>query len=342
MQALCDADLATQDNHLETATGNLKRGIKYSGQLHPGEQFPHIYRVATLIAVQWGWAGMEPLASKRQFKWYLEEFGKSPSERNARVHIHNWGGCDTLCMAANYLRRNIYVIAKVNDWQCSLYRPSSLSRCNKVIETGEQLIRMVAECGSLIAQDKQNEDGQWPIVLHYADRHYSAFIHRQKACQPNDSGSSTGPDAKIIKDSTCPDVVMNDVGAIIFTERVRAHEEVTDESMSGGHFEPWNTENGKGHLNELHERCQELSIPQRLQSAIHQIIDSKDPQRCRDWLLFLTATVPAISHKDQERIEITIVTDTTHSNVIQLQQQHHLAPCILQQQHHLAPCILQH
>ena len=176
-------------------------------------------------------------------------------------------------MAANFLRRNIYVIAKGgdggNDWQCSLYRPSSLSRCNKIIETGKQLILTVAECGSLFAQDKQNEDGQWPIVLHYADRHYSAFIHRRKACQTNDSGSSTGPDAKIIKDFICPDVVMNDVGAIMFTKEVRAHEEVTDESMSGGHFDPWNTENGKGHLDELHERCQELSIPQRLQSAIH-------------------------------------------------------------------------
>ena len=186
VQALCDADLATQDNQLEAATGSLKRGIKYSGELHLGEQFPHEHRVAALIAVQRGWAGMEPLASKRQFKWYLEEFGKGPSERNARVNIHNWGGCDTLCMAANFMRRNIYVIAKSgdggNDWQCSLYRPSSLSLCNKIIETGEQLILTVAECGSLIAQDKQNEDDQWPIVLHYADRHYSAFIHRRKAC----------------------------------------------------------------------------------------------------------------------------------------------------------------
>ena len=58
---------------------------------------------------------MKPLASMRQFKWYLEEFEKSPSERNARVHIYNWGGCDTLYLAANLLRRNIYVIAKGGD-----------------------------------------------------------------------------------------------------------------------------------------------------------------------------------------------------------------------------------
>ena len=70
---------------------------------------------------------------------------------------------------------------------------------------------------------------------------------------------------------------MNDVGDIMFTERVSANEGVTDESMSGGHFDPWNTENGKGHLDELHERCQELLFPQRLQLDIHQIIDSQDP-----------------------------------------------------------------
>ena len=39
VQALCDADLATQDNQLEAATGSLKRGIKYSGQLHLGINF---------------------------------------------------------------------------------------------------------------------------------------------------------------------------------------------------------------------------------------------------------------------------------------------------------------
>ena len=47
-----DADLATQDTHLAAATGSLKRSIKYAGQLHLGEQFPHEQRVATLIAVQ--------------------------------------------------------------------------------------------------------------------------------------------------------------------------------------------------------------------------------------------------------------------------------------------------
>ena len=80
---------------------------------------------------------------------------------------------------------------------------------------------------------------------------------------------------------------MNEVVAIMFTKKVSANEGVADESMSGGHFDPRNTKNGEAHLDELHERCQELSIPQRLQSAIHQIIDSQDPQRFCD-LLFIS------------------------------------------------------
>ena len=98
--ALCDADLAAQDTHLTAATGSLKRSIKYAGQLHLGEQFPHEQRVATLIAVQRGWANINPLPSKRQFTWYLLKIGKIPSKRNARVYVYNWGGCAMLCSAA--------------------------------------------------------------------------------------------------------------------------------------------------------------------------------------------------------------------------------------------------
>ena len=143
----------------------------------------------------------------------------------------------------------------------------------------------------------------------------------------NQCGSSTCPNAKFVDDITCSDVVLNDPGAILFTERVSANEGVTHESMSGGFFDPWNTESGEEHLDELHERCQEWLIPQRLQSAYHQIIDSKYPQRFRDLLLFLTATEPKFSRKDNGQD----TTDVTNIDVIQLQQQHHFAPCIYEQ-----------
>ncbi|RQM17332.1 hypothetical protein DD237_001114 [Peronospora effusa] len=98
VQALCYTDLAAQDTQLAAATGSLKRGIKHAGQLHLGKQFPHDTRIATLIALQRGRTDME----KKQFKWYLEDYGKSPSERNAKVHVHNWGGCETLYMATYF------------------------------------------------------------------------------------------------------------------------------------------------------------------------------------------------------------------------------------------------
>ncbi|UIZ27374.1 hypothetical protein KXD40_005838 [Peronospora effusa] len=84
-----------------------------------GEQFPHDTRVATLIAV------------------HRESFGE--------VHVHNWYGCETPCMTAYFLRRNICVIAKGGDSSDgSLYRPSSVERTNS-FEAGEQLILTAAE-----------------------------------------------------------------------------------------------------------------------------------------------------------------------------------------------------
>jgi hypothetical protein len=65
VQALSDSALTEQDTKLAKATGSLKRGIKHAGQLHLAEQFPHGTRVATLIAVRLGWAGMGPVASKQ-------------------------------------------------------------------------------------------------------------------------------------------------------------------------------------------------------------------------------------------------------------------------------------
>ncbi|RMX68766.1 hypothetical protein DD238_003243 [Peronospora effusa] len=95
VQALCYTDLAAQDTQLAAATGSLKRGIKHAGQLHLGKQFPHDTRIATLIALQRGRTDMEEEAIQM-------DYGKSPSERNAKVHVHNWGGCETLYMATYF------------------------------------------------------------------------------------------------------------------------------------------------------------------------------------------------------------------------------------------------
>ena len=64
---------------------------------------------------------------------------------------------------------------------------------------------------------------------------------------------------------------MSDVGGILFMEKVNANEGVTDESMSGDHHDPWNTESGEGHLDELHKR-----VPRIVNSASDTIIHPSD------------------------------------------------------------------
>ena len=85
------------------------------------------------------------------------------------------------------------------------------------------MILKLAECGRLIATDKQNEEGQWTLVLHCACRNYSVFVYRKTACQNNAFGSSTCTDTQILQNSTFSDVIMCDLEEIPSTERVSAH-----------------------------------------------------------------------------------------------------------------------
>ncbi|TDH67013.1 hypothetical protein CCR75_000057 [Bremia lactucae] len=103
---------------------------------------------------------------------------------------YNWGGSAMLLTAANFLQRD-YVIGQPSDiphpWNCCLYRPSSMSKAKKVIETGEQLILTVSECVEMIATAERADPINFPLTLRYIDRHYSAYIH----CTlpgPHDSG----------------------------------------------------------------------------------------------------------------------------------------------------------
>ncbi|CAI5712127.1 unnamed protein product [Peronospora farinosa] len=70
---------------------------------------------------------------------------------------------------------------------------------------------------------------------------------------------------------------MTDVGEEQLTEEKGANYDFTDESMSVGPFDPWYVELGDGHLDVLHERCQELAVPHQLKLDIHQILQSDDP-----------------------------------------------------------------
>ena len=108
-------------------------------------------------------------------------------------------------------------------WQYSLCRPSSISRKINHIEMRKQLILTEAECGRLIAQNKQNGEDQWPLVLHCVCRHYLAFVNRKAACQTNAFGSGTCSDTQILDTSTFSDVAVSDVEGMLVTKRVSAH-----------------------------------------------------------------------------------------------------------------------
>ncbi|KAE9022103.1 hypothetical protein PR002_g12066 [Phytophthora rubi] len=131
-QAVADHNLAAFDDELEEMTAAIKRGIRWSEQLNYREQFDHFTRMTTLINVERGWDGMTAQDSNKQFKWYLEEYAATPSDRNAIVAGHNWGSSELMAAAANLLQTKIYVLAHNTDkkglWYCSVYRPSTVTR----------------------------------------------------------------------------------------------------------------------------------------------------------------------------------------------------------------------
>lgn len=135
VQALCDSDLAAQDMKLAEATGSLKRGIKYSGQMHLAEEFPQNTRVATLIGVQHGWEGMDLIPAKKQFKWYLEEFSKSPSDRHADVHVHNWGGAEKRSLWRQIFYVVIFMLSRRQCMEVEIGNAVCIGRALSVEET---------------------------------------------------------------------------------------------------------------------------------------------------------------------------------------------------------------
>lgn len=134
-QAVADHNLAAFDDKLEEMTAAIKRGIRWSGLLNYREQFDHFTRMTTLINVGRGWDGMTAQNSNKQFKWYLEEYAATPSDRNAIVAGHNWESSELMTAAANLLQTKIYVLAHNTDkkglWYCSVYRPSTVTRGRK-------------------------------------------------------------------------------------------------------------------------------------------------------------------------------------------------------------------
>ena len=82
--------------------------------MHMLDQLCHETHVTTLVSVQRGWMEMPSSESTKQFffKWYLEEYAASVTDRTTPVQLSNWGKgvCEILSIAANFLKRKIYVL----------------------------------------------------------------------------------------------------------------------------------------------------------------------------------------------------------------------------------------
>ncbi|KAG3145478.1 hypothetical protein PC128_g24215 [Phytophthora cactorum] len=68
-------------------------------------------------------------------------------------------------------------------WQCVMYRPSTMTRYNNVIETGNQVVLSISECINTSRREKRQGE-RTPLVLQFWGRHYSAFVHQQAIYSP--------------------------------------------------------------------------------------------------------------------------------------------------------------
>ncbi|KAG2797271.1 hypothetical protein PC114_g25904 [Phytophthora cactorum] len=68
-------------------------------------------------------------------------------------------------------------------WQCVMYRPSTMTRYNNVIETGNQVVLSISECINISRREKRQGE-RTPLVLQFWGRHYSVFVHQQAIYSP--------------------------------------------------------------------------------------------------------------------------------------------------------------
>ncbi|ETO80217.1 hypothetical protein F444_05210, partial [Phytophthora nicotianae P1976] len=259
-QALVDTDLASQDDSLEAIARSLKQGICWTGQLNLHEQFDHYVRTTTLVNVMRGWEGMPSHESTKQFKWYLEEYAGSPSSRDSIVPKYNWGCSEFMAMAANFLQREIYVLAYDTDhkkqWYCSMYKPSTTKRGTQTYEIGQHIPLLVGRCTALIRAAKMRDTCP-PLVIRHWGEHYSAFVHkRAPVSQPQQPDQVTGS-----QPSSC--------------------------AQEPGHTQPlhdgdssqvaWSLTGWDGNVTELRRKLTGLTISHDLKCEIHLILEHADP-----------------------------------------------------------------
>jgi hypothetical protein len=280
-QAVADHSMAAFSKQLEDITAAVKRGIKWTAQLNYAEQFGHFQRVTSLINLERGWEGMTVQESNKQFKWYLEEYAGTPSDRDSYVPRHNWGSSELMAMAANLLQRSIYILAYDTDkkklWYCSRFCPGTGTKGKKKIETGKQQPLRLHDCVEAIRKEKL-AGKQLPLVLRYWGEHYSAYIHsgpwiaNSNSQLPRESGTDTGSNTETLEDKP-------------------AGKETDSSSQAGASQDPWDPEEWHGDIDELRGRMHGMTIPHDLKCEIHLILHRADPSRYVELLTFLVSIV---------------------------------------------------
>ncbi|KAE9211855.1 hypothetical protein PF005_g10841 [Phytophthora fragariae] len=184
-QAYADAALEGSDEPLSQLTASIKRGVKYAGLLHLEDQLVHDLRQNALAHVRRNWKCMTRRESLNQFKWFLEDYANSASGRDDLVSDDTWGGSDLMGMAANFVNQDIYVIGRgessADTWECRRYRPATISRAGRVIETATEHPLSIRECMDEIRVSKIESSRKLSMIVRFWGRHYSAFVHRGDA-----------------------------------------------------------------------------------------------------------------------------------------------------------------
>jgi len=326
-QALADHNLAAYDITLAEMTAAIKRGICWTGLMHCSDQFNHYTRMATLINMERGWDGMDVQESSKQFRWYLHEYAATSSLREVGVPKYNWGCSEFMTIAANFLQRNIYVLAYDTDgkqlWYCSWYRPSTMSRGKKVYETGQQVSLQLVDYLAAIRKEKQHTRKKPPLVLRFWGKHYSAFVHTSSlATFSTDSEIQLGRNADVTStgEQGNEDELMLD-----------AVEENQEESQ-----DPWDPSSWDGDIDDLRRRLTGMTIPHELKCEIQVILQSAEPTRYDELLAFLVNTATQLSQPDRDQLLQMNLDGENTADMDAMLQRFQISKAVLKQWHHAA------
>ena len=100
-QEMAAAELDGPNDCFERLKDIIKNGVQYTGLLHLEGHFAHDIQVSALLYVSRAWTSITNRKSTNQYRWYLQDYAATPSERGSVIAETEWGGCDIHGLAAN-------------------------------------------------------------------------------------------------------------------------------------------------------------------------------------------------------------------------------------------------